>query len=84
MKQGHNKKYKENVVDSISEIMTKAKDHYSGVQTQRQSLMKEINTFNNSQYIKVGHLGPPKKLSVKFSKSNQIQRNFMLIEAKLA
>ena len=33
MKQGHNQKYKENVVDSISEIMTKTKDHYSGVQT---------------------------------------------------
>ena len=47
MKQGHNQKYKENVVDSINGIMTKAKDHYSGVQTYRQSLMKEINTFNN-------------------------------------
>ena len=29
MKQGHNQKYKENVVDSISGIMTKTKDHYS-------------------------------------------------------
>ena len=47
MKQGHNQKYKENVVDSINEIMTKTKDHYSWVQTYRQSLMKEINTFNN-------------------------------------
>ena len=33
MKQGHNQKYKENVVDSINWIMTKTKDHYSGVQT---------------------------------------------------
>ena len=47
MKQGHNQKYKENVIDLISGIMTKTKDHYSGVQTQRQSLIKEINTLNN-------------------------------------
>ena len=47
MKQGHNQKYKENVVDSISGIMTKAKDHYSGVQTYGQYLIKEINTLNN-------------------------------------
>ena len=33
MKQGHNQKYKENVVDSINGIMTKTKDHYSWVQT---------------------------------------------------
>ena len=29
MKQGHNQKYKENVIDLISWIMTKTKDHYS-------------------------------------------------------
>ena len=33
MKQGHNQKYKENVVDSINEIMNKTKDHYNEVQT---------------------------------------------------
>ena len=33
MKQGYNQKYKENVIDSINEIMTKTKDHYNEVQT---------------------------------------------------
>ena len=29
MKQGHNQKYKENVINLINWIITKTKDHYS-------------------------------------------------------
>ena len=46
MKQGHNQKYKENVVDSINWIMNKTKDHYSW--------SSNIETISNekNQYIK--------------------------------